>query len=198
MPTLTDDNKHFASDANKKVGAWHPNGEFNIEWLETTSANIKPGMAVTRATGAAGEKYCTEAGNDTSLAYGIAEFDPTQIADCDTAYASGDLIPVIPFAYNQGAICRNVVLADPGAAVNADDPLCCEASGQFGVATEATLIDEDGNGITSAFNDAGGPTVAGTNGANGATIHNRVYMKNQYYFADPGADADIVARIGIV
>ena len=195
MPTLNDQNKHYANDVKLDPACWSPTGFFNKEFLTTTTGNIQPGHIIIRGTGAGGENTATEAGNDSEKAYGIAGLDQKQIEDCDATYASGDKIPVYPFHSNLGCIFRNIRLVDPNAAVPADTKLCCEASGEVGVAIEATLIDEDGNGITSAFNDAGGPTVAGTNGANGATIHNRIAMVNQYYIADPGADTTIIARV---
>ena len=57
------------------------------------------------------------------------------------------------------------------------------------------MIDEDGNGITSAFYDAGGPTVAGTDGANGAKIFNREYLRSGEYIADPNAASRVLAYI---
>jgi len=194
MTTAQEANKFYSSDITKKLTCETPDGKpIRHEWLETTSANIKPGYAVIRATGAAGEKYCTEAGNDSPLAYGIADLDPNQIANCDVAYASGDIIPVIPFHKNVGAVLRNVYLADPGAAVDVDTPLCCEADGVWGVAVEAALLQEGGAG-NSGFDDAV-TTNPGVNGATGSTIHNRIFMRSQYYVADPNAASRIVARI---
>ena len=114
-------NPYIANDIRRKVFAWSPyNAPPRYVWLKTTTANVKPGMPVIRGTGAGGEGTCAEAGGTSILVYGISEFDPTQIASCAVAYASGDLIPVIPIYANIGAILRNLIITDPNAAIAPD------------------------------------------------------------------------------
>lgn len=124
--------QHVQNDNYRHVAAKHPNNQpVRYEWLYTTSANIKPGMGVIRGTGAAGEATATECGAGSHLVYGIAEWDENQIANCDVAYASADLIPVIPIDGNEGLICRNVCITDPNAAIPADSTFVAGASGAF-------------------------------------------------------------------
>jgi hypothetical protein len=129
MVTVRETQK-IANDNNRHVSGWSPhNAPARFKWLYTTSANIKPGMPVIRGTGSGGEATATETSGGEKLGYGIAEWDELQIASCDVAYASGDLIPVIPFEGNQGLVCRNIVLIDPNQAMPTDTPLTVGASG---------------------------------------------------------------------
>lgn len=107
-------------------------GEFNRHWLNTTSANIKPGHGLLRAVSGA-EHTCTEWGQHCIVGYGVAGWDKTQVATQQTAYGSGDLIPVYPFHENPGAIFQGYV-TDSGAAINADVAWDAGAVGVFEVA----------------------------------------------------------------
>lgn len=105
----------------RKVFAWSPrNTKPRYVYLKTTTATVKPGMPVIRGTGAGGEGTCAPSAGSSILVYGISEWDPKQIKDCNTAYASGDLIPVIPIYGNEGTILRNLHITDPDAAIPAD------------------------------------------------------------------------------
>ena len=109
-------------------------GMYNRHWLNTTSANIIAGMGLLRATGGA-EHTCTEWGANCEVGYGVAGWDKTQVARDSTnvyhcAYASGDLIPVYPFAENAGAIFQGYV-ADTNGNWNADAPCDAGAVGTF-------------------------------------------------------------------
>ena len=109
-------------------------GMFNRHWLNTTSANIKPGMGVLRAVAGA-EQTCTEWAQHCLVGYGVTGWDKAQIATQQTAYASGDLIPVYPFASNPGAIFQGY-WTDTAAAISGDGP--CDA-GNTGVFETADL-----------------------------------------------------------
>lgn len=105
----------------RKVFAWSPHGHPpRLVYLKTTTATVKPGMPVIRGTGAGGEGTCTGAGGSSIVVFGIAEWDPKQIANCNTTYASGDLIPVIPIYGNEGCILRNLHITDPNGAIPPD------------------------------------------------------------------------------
>ena len=112
----------YPVDNNKPIflkGFVHGNyGEFNRHWLNTTSANIKPGMGLLRATGGA-EHTCTEWAQHCVVGYGVSGWDKSQITTQQTPYASGDLIPVYPFISNPGAYFQGY-LTDSTAAVEPD------------------------------------------------------------------------------
>lgn len=94
-------------------GNW---GEFFVVWLYTTSANIYPGSPCIRGVaGAASDAdKLTETGANSEVAFGTPEFDPDQLATAATKYASGDLVPVLPFAQNPGMIHQAWVLDTNG------------------------------------------------------------------------------------
>ena len=192
MVTIKDEGDKIVNGASLRVFV---KGAYNlgpiIEVREATSANLGPGLGAIHATGAAGEDDYTEHGNDSALSYAVIELDENQIADCDAAYAQYDNIPGLPYHMNPGAYLRNINLADPNANVDPDTPLTAEATGTFGVAIEATLV-SSATGTTEAFTAA---ATSGLNGTDGATFHSRIYLRNAYYFADPGAATTIVAYI---
>jgi len=112
---------NIQNDILRHVFAWSPrNAPPRMVWLKTSAATVKPGMAVIRGTGAGGEGTCTGAAGSSDMVFGISEWDPLQIANCNTTYASGDLIPVIPIYGNEGVILRNIHITDPAAAIPAD------------------------------------------------------------------------------
>lgn len=162
-----------------------------IEVRETTSANLHPGLGAIHATGAGGEDDYTEHGNDSALSYCVIELDENQIADCAATYAAEDNAPGIPYHMNPGAYLRNIKLANPSAAIEPDTPLTAEATGQFGVAIEATLV-SCATGTTESFTAA---ATTGLNGTDGATFHSRIYLRNAYYRANPAAATTLVAYI---
>lgn len=109
------------NDILRHVFAWSPhNHPPRYVWLKTSAATVKPGMPVIRGTGAGGEGTCTGSAGTSHMVYAISEWDPKQIANCNTTYASGDLIPVIPLFGNEGTIVRNIHITDPNAAIPAD------------------------------------------------------------------------------
>lgn len=121
----------------RHVFAWSPrNVPPRYVWLKTTTANIKPGHIIKRGTGAGGQGTATECGTQEHMGYGIAEWDEKQIASCAVAYASGDLIPVIPFIGNEGTICRNLIITDASANIPADQPYEADAGGAGEVSGE--------------------------------------------------------------
>ena len=126
-------NTLYPADINKQIflkGFIAGNyGMFTRHWLNTTSANIKPGMGLLRATAGA-EHTCTEWAQHCELGYGVSGWDRAQIATQQTAYASADLIPVYPFASNPGAIFQ-AYWTDTAAAVNADGPADAGGVGVF-------------------------------------------------------------------
>jgi len=181
-------NKRIENDATLPVLAECPFGEsWVIEWLEiNTGQTLYPGSAVKLVSGSGGEnKITATAAGDPEL-FGWVEFDPRQIANCNTAYAAGDIVPVIRYSRARGCILRNVLLSDPNAAVNAGDNLIAGA-GKMAVLTEPTLTNSSPYGFA-------GDTL-GTNGANGNVIADRVFGRNAYYIADPGADTTIVMEV---
>ena len=114
MVTIRDGLESIQVDNNRHVFAKGAHGQPpRIEYLTTTTGNIKPGMPVIRGTTVGISSSCAEAGGTSILVYGIAEWDEKQIADCDTTYASGDVIPVIPIFGNEGAWVRNLHITDP-------------------------------------------------------------------------------------
>ena len=94
-------------------GNW---GEFFVVWLYTTSANIYPGSPLIRGVGGAASDAdkATETGANSEVSFGVPEWDPNQTANAATKYASGDLIPVLPFAQNPGMIFQGWVLDTNG------------------------------------------------------------------------------------
>ena len=190
MTSLTTNVDDISNDVTKQITAWSPTGKFNYDYLETTSANIKPGMPVIRATGSGGQGKCTEtsAGAGADRAYGVADLDKNMVADCDEAYASGEVIPIIPFHRNLGCWLRNLILNDPNAAINADDTLAIGDSGFILTLEQHLATAADNKGFAA---DA----TLGDNGASGTDIHDRIYVKNGYYIADPGADTRVVGYI---
>ena len=104
-------------------------GEFNRHWFNTTSANICPGMGLLRATGGA-EHTVTEWGQACIVGYGVSGWDRTQLTAQTDNYASGDLIPVYPFAENSGAIFQGYV-ADTNGNWAGDGPCDAGATGGF-------------------------------------------------------------------
>lgn len=185
------ESEQVRNDITKFIAGMSPHANPNVEWLKTTTANIKPGMSIIRTAGAVGEVGATEGGNDSAMIYAIAEYDPKQIDNNGIAYAINKVIPVLPLHKNLGLVCRNIQIADPPADIDIDTPLCPEASGLWGVAAEATLIAESGTGGEVFDAEA----TSGKNGTTGATIHNRVYLRADQFLTDPTKDSVIVARI---
>ena len=157
-----------------------------IEAREATSANLHPGLGAIHATGAAGEDDYTEHGNDSALGYAVMELD-----DCTATYAAYDNVPGIPYHLNPGAYLRNIKIANPSAAIPPDTPFTAEATGQFGLAIEATLV-ACSSTTTESFTAS---ATSGLNGTDGATFHSRIYLRNAYYRANPAAATTIVAYI---
>lgn len=109
-------------------------GMFNRHWLNTTTANIRPGMGLLRATAGA-EHTVTEWGANCEVGYGFAGWDKTQVSidgvnKKHTAYESGDLIPVYTFAENPGMIFQGYVL-DTNGNFDGDHPCDAGANGGF-------------------------------------------------------------------
>lgn len=171
--------KKIVCDVKRFIAGMHPDSNPNVRWLKTSEASIKPGHGLIRGTGAGGEATVGLSGADSPIVYAIAEFDPKQIANNGVAYASGDLIPVLPLHLNLGIELRNIKIADASANAPADTPLCPIASGEWGIAVEATLADASGDAFNAAVNQ-----VVGVNGAAGSTIHNRVFLRYLYYYVD--------------
>jgi len=112
---------NIINDVKKSVFAWSPHNHIpRYVWLKTSAATVKPGMPVIRGTTAGGEGTCTGAAGSSILVYGFSELDKTQVADCSVAYATGDLIPVIPLWGNAGVILRNLHITDPSADIPPD------------------------------------------------------------------------------
>lgn len=104
------ESEKYVVDTSKHIGMkgfingnW---GEFFVVWLYTTTANIYPGSPIIRGTGGAASDAdkCTETAANSEVAFGTPEWDPNQVATAATKYASGDLVPVLPFAQNPGMI----------------------------------------------------------------------------------------------
>lgn len=193
MVTLKDEGDKIVIGASLHVFV---KGAYNlgpvIEVRQTTSANLSPGLGAIHATGAGGEDDYTEHGNDSPLSYCVIELDENQIADCDATYAQYDNAPGIPYHMNPGAYLRNINVANPGADIDPDTPLCPEATGTFGVAIEAALV-ACATGTTESYTAA---SVAGANGATaGNTIHSRICLRQAYFLTNPAAAYKTVAYI---
>lgn len=88
-------------------GNW---GNGFIEWLKVATGDAQqPGEPIIRGTGATGHDDSVDGTANTELGYGVTEWDPNQIADADTEYTAGDLIPVLPFHANTGMIFQGEV-----------------------------------------------------------------------------------------
>jgi hypothetical protein len=88
-------------------GNW---GEGNIEWLKVAAGDAQQsGEPIIRTTTVGGEDFSVDGTANTELGYGVTEWDPNQVADTDTEYAAGDLIPVLPFHMNTGMIFQGEV-----------------------------------------------------------------------------------------
>jgi len=162
-----------------------------IEPREAGDATISPGLGMIHSTGAGGEDDYEVHGNDSPLSYAVAELDTNQIDDCDDLYAQYDNVPGLPYHLNPGAYLRNINVANPAADVDPDTPLTAEATGVFGVAIEATL----GSATTGTTEDFQATAVTGQNGAAGATIHSRIYLRQAYFLTNPAAVYQTVAYI---
>jgi hypothetical protein len=205
MVTLRSSQDYYTCDAKKPVLAWTADGRYGgeddseaagVEWLLAGEAGIKPGMPIYRSTGTDGEDTAEKAddGGESANAhrlYGVAGLDKAQVEDCGTAYDNGDKIPVLPFHRFLGAIFRNVILLDPGAAVDPDTPLGTGADG-FNVMTESTLV---ANGSSPDGFNSGNAGAGDFSDANGAYIFNREFMKTKYGFGDPAGDTTVVAYV---
>ncbi|GAF69491.1 unnamed protein product, partial [marine sediment metagenome] len=112
---VNDNTRHIAANS---PGAKKP----KIVWLKASEASITPGMGVYRGGASvadvSGRAYKSGAGNDEG--YGIVELDKKQISLCTDTYTSGDLIPVLPFNGNEGLVCRNVFITNPGTTIVPD------------------------------------------------------------------------------
>lgn len=192
--TIKPSHEKYVVDANKIIFV---KGAYNLgpvyEWKQLKAGNTPtPGMAVSHDSGSAGEDdYIT--GVDKGPAwYGLAEFDPKQIADCETAYVAGDEIPCLPFHLDPGAICQGVAIEDPTTNIEADDGLCSSSgtSGLFDQVVEMTMANSSAAGKGCFPNK-----TWGTEGANGTYHYSRIYMRAAYYLTDPGAADFIVAYI---
>ncbi len=191
MVTVRESNK-IVNDVKGFISGMSPDKNPNVRWFKTSSPNIKPGMGVIRVADATGDYTITEHGAESKMTFGIAEFDPKQIANNGIAYASGDLIPVLPLHLNLGLEMRNIQLTDPNAAILVDTPLAALASGMWGVAVEAVLEAETGTGGEVFVDDA----TIGKQGTTGATIWNRNYLRTLYHKAD--ADNPVLIEAYIV
>lgn len=174
------ESKKIVNDIKGFISGMHPDKNPNVRWFKTSSANIKPGMGVIRAADATGDYTVTEHGAESKMTYGIAEYDPKQLANNGVAYGSGDLIPILPLHLNLGLEMRNIQLTDPSAAIVVDTPLSALASGMWGVAIEAVLEAESGTGGEVFQDDA----TSGKQGVAGATIWNRNYLRTLYHKVD--------------
>jgi hypothetical protein len=195
--TMKSAEKFYATDVTKSLFCEGVQGQVKpfTKYLTTDAglATVKPGAPVMRKTGAGGEAIAIAVTTDAALVYGFADFDPQLVADCDTAYAAGIKIPVIPIDKNIGAVLRNIIMKNPAANVNVDTPLCVEldTTGKVVVATEAALADA----VTGHEAFDNGSATPGKNGAAGSTIHSRMVGRMEYYLANPAADARVVIRL---
>jgi len=162
-----------------------------IEVREAGDATLGPGLGAIHSTGAGGEDDYEVHGDDSPLSYCVIELDENQIADCDALYAQYDNIPGLPYHMNGGAYLRNINVANPAANVDPDAALCPEATGTFGVATEAVL-EASNTGTTEAYAAA---TVTGANGTAGNTHFSRICLRQAYFLANPAAAYSTVAYI---
>jgi len=109
------------NDITKSVFGWSPrNVAPRLVWLETTAADITPGMPLIRGITVGISRTCAKAAGTSILVYGIAELDKKQISVCTDTYATGDLIPVIPIYGNEGVVLRNLPITDPNADIEPD------------------------------------------------------------------------------
>jgi hypothetical protein len=156
-----------------------------------TAMTPYPGYTLAPYQSSDGEDYVITCPDKASYACAFAEFDPGQVASCLTAYAAGDNIPIIRFPLNNGAICRNIAIANPAANLNPYTSLCT-GSGTAGLikhVTEPTLAEEADN---LGFNAA---ATVGANGASGTTIISRIVAVLNYYLANPAANTRDVVTI---
>lgn len=152
---------------------------------------VHPGEGIEHDKGDGGEDTYTLHTDASATAYGVAEVDFAQIADCTTDYATGDDIPGIPYHMNPGAYLRNIVCVDPTQAVEPDSYLTVSSgtAGSFKVLIEGTLVDPTGTGTGEAF--ASGATT----GSMDSLIAPRTPLRQAYYLADPSDPYDTVAYI---
>ena len=115
MVNLRSEDDFISNDNKKQVAA---DGPGSVKYFETTSANLKPGMPYKIVAGTStGIVEMAIADSGFKNSHGIVELNKNIIDDCTTGYATGKLIPCLPYAENQGLICRNLFGCDPGAAV---------------------------------------------------------------------------------
>ena len=163
-----------------------------MEWTrEIDTDTPKPGYLLRTKAGAGGEDKVQNEDTKGVNVIGFSELDKGQVADCDTAYAAGDEIPIIPSCLNVGAILRNVHCADPAGNVNSMTRMTI--SGTAGLllqVVEATL--QTGSSTGGIFQTI----TVGTLGAAGTYILPRVYAVQLYYLADThAAYQDVMAIV---
>lgn len=88
-----------------------------IEYKEIKTAAFHPGEVIEWITGAGGEDN-VRTGQDASLHLaGVGEIDFGLISVCSDDYSTGDDVPCIFFHWNPGALCRNIQMVNPAAAL---------------------------------------------------------------------------------
>ena len=190
--TLVSTGDRVVNDNGLKVGVI---GAYNlpiIEWTrEIDTDTPKPGYLLRAKAGAGGEDKVQSADLKGVNAYAFSEVDFGLIADCNTAYAAGDEIPIIPNNMNDGAILRNVHCADPAGNVNSMTRMTI--SGTAGLllqVVEATL--QTGSSAGGIFQTI----TVGTLGAAGTYILPRIHAVQLYYLGDThAAYQDVMAIV---
>ena len=133
MLNIRAEDSFISNDNNKQVAA---DGAGSVRYFEATSANLKPGMPYKILAGTS-TGIVEMAASDTGLknSHGIVELDKRIINDCSSGYASGKLVPCLPYNENKGLLCRNLFGLDPNAVVEMKTLMGAGLTG-FQVATD--------------------------------------------------------------
>jgi hypothetical protein len=182
--TLVSTGDRIANDNNKKVGVI---GAYNlpiVEWTRLIDTDTpKPGYTLQWKAGAGGEDSVQDLDIKGEDGIAFAEFDPGLVANCDTAYAATDEIPIIPFMMNPGAICRNVHCANPASDINAGASMTI--SGTAGLLILVVEMAMETGSATGGYQFQ--VNTLGTNAAAGTYNLSRVYATAMYFLTDPSA-----------
>jgi len=151
---------------------------------EIVTTAMHPGEGYTFATGAGGEDTFLIHPDKSPDVAGIIELDKGMIATCASDYATGDDVPGIQFHLNFGAILRNVQCADPATNLDAWTAMT-SSSGTAGAFMDVVELAMETGSKTGGYQFQ--VNTLGTNAAAGTFNLSRVYLRQMYYLADPGA-----------